>query len=88
MTNLNEVLKRGSFSDTTTVDGKANLVVGGFDRLVDYSSGNDNSKIGAGYSYQFNLNTSFNGCDNLFARLRGSQWGDRFTQTRYIPCRC
>ena len=53
----------GSFTDTTTMDGKAIMWIGGVD-------GGDNLGGGAetvqtGYTYTMNLNTSFTGDDNL-----------------------
>ena len=79
---MNE-FEAGSFSDTTTLDGKAVFVLSAVD-------GND--KIGAAvgatsstlseaatlaYVYQMNLNTSFTGDDNLYVRLKtGEGWGN------------
>ena len=62
----------GSFSDTTTMDGKAIFTV----QSVDTEDGLDDPKTGytgaihAAYTYQLNLNTSFNGDDNLYVRLK------------------
>ena len=65
----------GSFSDTTTMDGKAIFTV----QSVDTEDGFNNAaiadvgytgKIHAAYTYQLNLNTSFNGDDNLYVRLK------------------
>ena len=62
----------GSFSDTTTLDGKAYFTIG----AVQYDQ---NSKarglakketIQAKYTYQMNLNTSFTGDDNLYVRIK------------------
>jgi len=63
----------GSFSDTTTLDGKAVFTVGSFDSD---DEGNDDEtddlygKIQAMYSYTMNLNTSFSGDDNLYVRIK------------------
>ena len=64
-----------SFSDSTTMDGKAIFTV----QSVDTEDGkeiNANKDIGYdgpihfAYTYQLNLNTSFNGDDNLYVRLK------------------
>ena len=66
----------GSFSETTTFDGKAVMAIGATD------GGNEigaDEKLGAAYVYQVNLNTSFTGDDNLYVRLKaGDGWEDRF----------
>ena len=49
----------GSFSDTTTLDGKAVFTVGSLDTDDNAYTG----KVLAQYMYQMNLNTSFNGDD-------------------------
>ena len=65
-------LEAGSFSDTTTMDGKAIFTV----QSVDTEDGEDavsygyDGKIHSAYTYQLNLNTSFNGDDNLYVRLK------------------
>ena len=56
----------GSFSDTTTLDGKAIFAVGG----VENSSGDLSEATQFQYTYQMNLNTSFTGDDNLYVRLK------------------
>ena len=58
----------GGFSDTTTFDGKAVLAIGAVDGANELG-GNMHEKVGAAYVYQMNLNTSFNGDDNLYVRL-------------------
>ena len=63
----------GSFSDTTTLDGKAVFTVGSLDTEDDAYTG----QVIAEYMYQMNLNTSFNGDDNLYIRLKtgnGAGW--------------
>ena len=69
----------GGFSDTTTLDSKAVFTVGSMDA-------DDNAFTGevlAEYMYQMNLNTSFNGDDNLYMRLKagenGTQWKNKVT---------
>ena len=58
----------GSFSDTTTLDGKAIFTLG----AVDYSlaSETETEAAQAKYTYQMNLNTSFTGDDNLYVRIK------------------
>jgi len=60
----------GSFTDTTTMDGKAIMWIGGVD-------GGDNlggvETVGTGYTYTMNLNTSFTGDDNLYVRLKAGE---------------
>ena len=71
---LNE-FEAGSFSSTTTLDGKAVFAIGGI---------NDGDQIGeteattAAYVYQMNLNTSFTGDDNLYVRLKTGDGWDNF----------
>ena len=61
-------LEAGSFSDTTTLDGKAIFVLGATDHSLVQADGVDSVK--AHYSYTMNLNTSFTGDDNLYVRLK------------------
>ena len=75
-TQLNE-FEAGSFSDTTTFDGKVNFTVGA---LSYDGSGTDTVSNEAAlfqYMWQGNLNTSFTGDDNLYVRLKtgnASSW--------------
>jgi hypothetical protein len=64
----------GSFSDTTTLDGKAYFTLG----AVDYSLGTvtDSEATQAMYTYQMNLNTSFTGDDNLYVRIKSGNHSD------------
>ena len=72
------VFEAGSFSDTTTLDGKAVMAIGGVDG-GDKLGGNHNEKVQAAYVYQMNLNTSFTGDDNLYVRLKaGDGWDGAF----------
>ena len=65
----------GSFSDTTTLDGKAVFTVGSLDTDDDAYTG----QVLAEYMYQMNLNTSFSGDDNLYVRLKaGDGWDGAF----------
>ena len=70
----------GSFSDTTTLDGKAYFTLG----AVDYSLASETASettIGA-YTYQMNLNTSFTGDDNLYVRLKTGNHKDLWSTTK------
>ena len=65
---MNE-FEAGSFSDTTTLDGKAVFLFS----AVDGNSELDTKYSEAatlGYVYQMNLNTSFTGDDNLYVRIK------------------
>jgi len=78
---LQKELEAGSFSDTTTLDGKAVFAIGAID-------GNDNlgdgQAVTAPYVYQMNLNTSFTGDDNLYVRLKtASGWVDWTNKLAY-----
>ncbi len=77
---LQNNLEAGSFSDTTTFDGKAVMWVGAVDG-GDTIGGTEVTQTG--YTYTMNLNTSFTGDDNLYVRLKtgeqGSQWGNKAT---------
>ena len=81
-TQLNE-FEAGSFSDTTTFDGKVNFTVGalsydgaGVDSDGEaYAAANEAALFQ--YMWQGNLNTSFTGDDNLYVRLKtgnASSW--------------
>ena len=68
----------GSFSETTTFDGKAVMAIGAVDGANELG-GNMHEKLGAAYIYQINLNTSFTGDDNLYVRLKaGDGWDGVF----------
>ena len=58
----------GSFSDTTTLDGKAIFTLMGTDFSEVKADGTDS--LAAKYTYQMNLNTSFTGDDNLYVRIK------------------
>ena len=59
----------GSFSDTTTLDGKAVFRVGAID-APDPLPATLSESLMFTYMYQMNLNTSFTGDDNLYVRLK------------------
>ena len=70
----------GSFTDTTLMDGKAAMWIGAVDG-GDEIGGSE--KVGTGYIYSMNLNTSFTGDDNLYVRLKAGenapQWKNKAT---------
>ena len=63
----------GSFSDTTTLDGKAVMWVGAVDGGDEIG---EKESTSTGYTYTMNLNTSFTGDDNLYVRLKTGEQGD------------
>ena len=67
----------GSFSSTTTMDGKAVFAVGAVDG-GDTIGGSE--ALSFSYVYKMNLNTSFTGDDNLYVRLSAGDWGSNFTK--------
>ncbi|MBO8217615.1 iron uptake porin [Prochlorococcus marinus] len=62
----------GAFSSTTSMDGKAVMWIGAVDG-GDNIGGNEATQTG--YVYSMNLNTSFNGDDNLYVRLKSGDVG-------------
>jgi len=69
----------GSFSETTTMSGSASFVIGGI-RNHDLENYTDTSEaINAHYSYNVDLNTSFNGEDNLFVGIETGNAGSENT---------
>ena len=64
--NLNNI-EAGSFSDTTTMDGKAVFDLGAIDYSTDDTS---DESVRFAYSYTLNLNSSFTGDDNLYVRIK------------------
>ena len=76
----------GSFSDTTTLDGKAVFSVSSTDTegAKDGVVGGYTGKVKANYTYQMNLNSSFTGDDNLYIRLKtGNHSGSTSTKSQY-----
>ena len=63
----------GTFSDTTTMDGKAIFTVGSLESEDDVLPGH----VLASYTYQLNLNTSFSGDDNIYVRLKSGNHDSR-----------
>ena len=79
----------GSFSDTTSLSGKAVFVVGAIDHPetdAEATDGIENESLQAQYQYTMDLNTSFTGDDNLYVRLRtgnGEDAAEPFGETKY-----
>ena len=71
-----------SFSSTTTLDGKAIFAIGAVDGNDDVASTNS-EKTTVSWVYQMNLNTSFNGDDNLYVRLKSAAGWDNFADKPY-----
>ena len=77
----------GGFSDTTVLDGKAVMWIGGIDghqvvtkRLNNANfTDSTNETVQTGYTYTMNLNTSFTGDDNLYVRLKAGEQGPAWT---------
>ena len=77
-------LEAGSFSNTTTLDGKAVFALMGTDHSLVKADGTDSLK--AAYQYTMNLNTSFTGDDNLYVRIKtgnGNDWANSKTYGTY-----
>ncbi len=60
----NKPFEAGSFSETATLDGKAQFALGAVDGTHSPNAAT------ASYSWQGNVNTSFTGDDNLYVRLK------------------
>ena len=63
----------GSFSDTTVMGGVAVMWVGSIDGGDEIGESESTS---TGYTYKWDLNTSFTGDDNLYVRLKTGEQGD------------
>ena len=72
-TQINE-FEAGSFSDTTTLDGKAIFTLGAVDYSLDSETKTEATQFK--YTYQMNLNTSFTGDDNLYVRIKTGNHSD------------
>ena len=80
---LNE-FEAGTFSSTTTLDGKAVFAVGAVDGNLDLNDTSttfsvQSEAVTAAMVYQMNLNTSFTGDDNLYVRLKATNGWDNFS---------
>ena len=69
-------LQAGSFSETTTLDGKAVMWIGAIDGADEVTGTEGSDSTSTGYTYTMNLNTSFSGDDNLYVRLKTGEQGD------------
>ena len=72
----------GTFSSTTSMDGKAIFWIGGINGISEIDDNEDGSladepsdAVQTGYTYTMNLNTSFTGDDNLYIRLKAGENG-------------
>ena len=73
---LNE-FEAGSFSSTTTMNGKVVYAIGAVDGGDTLGSGTE--KLSTAYVFKMELNTSFTGDDNLYTRLSAGKWDANFT---------
>ena len=74
---LNE-FEAGTFSSTTTLDGKAVFAMGAVSDNTKLGESGTSDAVTAAYVYQMNLNTSFTGDDNLYVRLKTSNGWTNF----------
>ena len=73
----------GGFSETTTLDGKVVFSIG----ALEQDDGNLDEAVRTHYMWQGNLNTSFNGDDNLYVRLKtgnAADWQKAYTYGTYL----
>ena len=73
----------GGFSETTTLDGKVVFSIG----ALEQDDGNLDEAVKTHYMWQGNLNTSFNGDDNLYVRLKtgnAADWQKAYTYGTYL----
>ena len=75
---LNE-FEAGSFSSTTTMNGKVVYAIGAVDG-GDTLGGTASEVLSTAYVFKMELNTSFSGDDNLYTRLSAGSWGDNFNK--------
>ena len=77
-------LEAGSFSDTTTLDGKVVFALMGTDHEKVKAGADDGiDSVAAAYQYTMNLNTSFTGDDNLYVRLRSGNSAGNFVDKEF-----
>ena len=67
----------GTFSSTTSMDGKAVFFVGAVEGADEFGG---EESVQTGYTYTMNLNTSFSGDDNLYVRLKAGEQGDQWKE--------
>ena len=75
----------GTFSGTTSMDGKATMTGGAVSYALDHETAAEYAQ--AWYSYTMNLNTSFTGDDNLYVRIKtgnGADWANSKTYGTYL----
>ena len=79
----NSEFEAAGFNSTTTLDAKAIMWVGAIDGINEVDDDTDGSLADEpkettqmGYTFTTNINTSFNGSDNLYVRLKGGDAGD------------
>ena len=65
-----QFFEAGGFSDTTSLDQKLVLSLGGAETDNGLGNGEFDGKMQASFSYTMNLNSSFTGDDNLYIRLK------------------
>tara|TARA_Y100001968_G_scaffold1685_1_gene1444 strand:- start:791 stop:2035 length:1245 start_codon:yes stop_codon:yes gene_type:complete len=70
-------IQAGQFSSSTKMSGKAAFILG----YVDDDAESDTDAITGEYMYQLNMNTSFTGEDNLYARIKTGNVADHFKDT-------
>ncbi len=70
---LGEIMA-GQFSSSTKMSGKAAFILG----YVDDDNETDSDELTGEYMYQLNMNTSFTGEDNLYARIKTGNVSDHF----------
>ena len=68
-------IEAGTFSETTTLDGKAVMWIGSVDGGDEI---NGSESTSSGYTYTWGLNTSFTGDDNLYVRIKTGEQGDQW----------
>ena len=66
----------GTFSDTTVMGGTAVMWVGAINGADEVTGTEGNESTSTGYTYKWDLNTSFSGDDNLYVRLKTGEQGD------------
>tara|TARA_A100001388_G_scaffold239191_1_gene194310 strand:+ start:233 stop:718 length:486 start_codon:yes stop_codon:yes gene_type:complete len=64
----------GSFSSTTTMSSSVSFVIGAIDNDFVYNS-TETGAVTTHYSYDLDLNTSFNGNDNLYVGIEAGNVG-------------
>ena len=72
-------IEAGTFSDTTTLDGKAVFWLGSIDggnEITNSDGVAEKESTSGGYTFTWNLNTSFTGDDNLYVRIKTGEQGD------------